>query len=74
MYQSLHQLPLSSRIPALADAIRSIRAERARIDKEEAELTELLRQAETELKGKPAGSEGAEPSGLVEEPAKKAKS
>jgi hypothetical protein len=70
MQQTLSQLPLAQRIPALADGIRSLRAMKAQHDIEEKELLRLLRQAETELKGKPAGSEGVEiPADLlVDEP------
>jgi len=63
------QLPLSERIPSLAAAIRSVRAHRAQLDKEEAEYLALLKQAEHELKVHPPGSEDTEPSGLLEEPA-----
>jgi len=72
MDQLLSQLPLAQRIPALADGIRSARAHRASLDREEAELMALLRQAEQELRGNPA-AEGIEPSGLVEEPQSKTK-
>jgi hypothetical protein len=70
MDQLLSQLPLAQRIPALADGIRALRAQRAQTDREEAELLTLLRQAEQELKGSPPGTEGIEPSGLLtDEPA-----
>jgi len=61
------QLPLSQRIPALADAIRSLRSTRAQLDREEAECLAQLTQAEQELKAHPAGSEDTEPSGLLTE-------
>lgn len=61
------QLPLSQRIPALADAIRSIRAHRHQLDREEAEYLEQLRHAEQELKVHPPGSEDTAPSGLLSE-------
>jgi len=70
MDQLLSQLPLAQRIPALADGIRSARAHKAQLDRDEAELMALLRQAEQELKGNPA-AEGIEPSGLVEPPSEK---
>jgi hypothetical protein len=66
MQQLLSQLPLAQRIPTLAAAIRSLRAATEQNAREEAELLDLLRQAEQELVGAPAGSEGAEPSGLLE--------
>ena len=72
MQQTLSQLPLVQRIPALVDGIKSLRAMKAQHDVEEQELLGLLKQAETELKGKPAGSEGVEipPGLLTEEPPK----
>lgn len=73
MQMTLQQLPLAQRIPALADGIRSLRAAKAQHDKEEAELLVLLKQAETELAGKPAGSEGLEipPDLLADSPIEK---
>jgi hypothetical protein len=64
-HQDLQQLPLSQRILSLADAIRSCRAQKAAIEKEEAEYTALLKQAEQELKVHPPGSEDTAPSGLL---------
>lgn len=67
MQLHLSQAPLSKRIPALVDSIRSIRAQRDALDTQEEEMLELLRQAEQELKGHPAGSEDTQPSGLLSE-------
>jgi hypothetical protein len=50
MQQSISQLPLERRIPALQDGVRSLRAQRESLDRQEAALMELLAQAETELK------------------------
>lgn len=72
MEQLLTQMPLAQRIPTLAEAVRSLRAAKAQNEKEEAEMLELLRQAESELAGSQAAEEGVQPSGLLEEHAEKA--
>ena len=69
MDQLLSQLPLVQRIPALADGIRACRQNKAQIEREEAELLQLLRDAETQLRGSQEEAEGVAPSGLLDEPA-----
>jgi hypothetical protein len=68
MIQEIGQAPLALRIPALAEGIRAIRAQRESLDREEAALLEQLRQAETALVGSPAAAEGVKPSGLLQAP------
>jgi hypothetical protein len=66
MQQTLAQMPLVTRIPALAQGITNIRNQRTALDAQEAELMELLTAAEEELAGTPGGVPGVEPTGLVQ--------
>jgi hypothetical protein len=49
MQQSISQLPLERRIPSLQDGLQSLALQRASLERQEAELKELLAQAEREL-------------------------
>jgi hypothetical protein len=57
MQQTVSQLPLEQRIPSLQDGVRSLRAQRESLDRQEADLMELLAQAERELKGQSAAEQ-----------------
>jgi len=67
MQQQTSQLPLTLRIPALADAVRSTRAMKEQYEQEEAHLMDELAQAEAQVLGGEGKAEGAQLSGLIKQ-------
>lgn len=67
MPQDITQIPLAERIPALATAVRTLRAQVENAERELAHVTDQLASAEAEVLGKAPGSEGVALSGLIED-------
>lgn len=65
MIQSIEQLELGVRVKTLAEAVLACRARKEQDQQEEDEFMDFLAQAEAQVIGKAAGSEGIALSGLI---------